>query len=62
MILVNSSGEFNSQWKYSYSQFGREELEVQGPKEREIIEIFRIGSTFYLLALYRNKEHFVKGN
>lgn len=35
---------------------------MQGPKEREIIEIFRIGSTFYLLALYRNKEHFVKGN
>lgn len=36
--------------------------EVQGPKQREIIEIFRIGATFYLLALDREKGRFVEGN
>lgn len=37
-------------------------MKVQGPKEREFREIFRTGTMFYVLALFRKKGRFVEGN
>lgn len=37
-------------------------MKVQGPKEREVREIFRTGAMFYVLALFRKKGRFVEGN